>query len=129
MACGAFVNCAGPYAAAVHQLALAAAGDSDGEALAALPLENEIAAKAVLCDALGAVPMEAPMMIWEDEIDLGWSDEERADLLSMGGLEASLAKPLPARTCGRTRARPDRCSCFGRRSTWTCGRRAAARRA
>ena len=59
-------------------------------------LENEIHAKAVLRDALGAVPMEAPMMIWEDEIDLGWSDEERADLLSMGGFEATLAKPLPA---------------------------------
>ena len=97
VACGAFVNCAGPYAAAVHRLVLAAAGDGgDGEALAALPLENEIHAKAVLRDALGAVPMEAPMMIWEDEIDLGWSDEERADLLSMGGFEASLAKPLPA---------------------------------
>ena len=51
------------------------------EALAALPLENEIHAKAVLRDALGAVPMEAPMMIWEDEIDLGWSDEERADVV------------------------------------------------
>ena len=97
VACGAFVNCAGPYAAAVHRLVLAAAGDGgDGEALAALPLENEIHAKAVLRDALEAVPMEAPMMIWEDEIDLGWSDEERADLLSMGGFEASLAKPLPA---------------------------------
>ena len=32
----------------------------------------------MLRDSAGAVPMEAPMMIWEDEIDLGWSDEERA---------------------------------------------------
>ena len=36
----------------------------------------------------GAVPDEAPMMIWDDEIDLGWSSDEVAALREMGGFEA-----------------------------------------
>lgn len=35
------------------------------------------------------------MMIWEDEISLGWSPEEEEGLREMGGWEASLVRPLP----------------------------------
>ena len=45
-------------------------------------------AKAVLKDVEGAVPDEAPMMIWDDEIDLGLSSDEVAALREMGGFEA-----------------------------------------
>ena len=86
--CGALVDCAGPYARAVG---VAMGGDA-----AALPLRNEVHAKAVLKDVEGAVPDEAPMMIWDDEIELGWSSDEIAGLLEMGGFEARLAAPLPA---------------------------------
>ena len=47
----------------------------------------------MLRDTHGAVPMTAPMMIWEDEVSLDWSDEEREALEEMGGFEATLAKP------------------------------------
>ena len=40
----------------------------------------QVHAKAVLKDVEGAVPDEAPMMIWDDEIDLGWSSDEVAAL-------------------------------------------------
>ena len=36
------------------------------------------------------------MMIFEDEVTLPWSEEEREALASMGGFEASLARPIPA---------------------------------
>ena len=36
----------------------------------------------------GAVPDDAPMMIWDDEVALGWSAEEVAALHEMGGFEA-----------------------------------------
>ena len=45
-------------------------------------------AKAVLKDVEGAVPDEAPMMIWDDEIELGWSADEVEALREMGGFEA-----------------------------------------
>ena len=48
----------------------------------------QVHAKAVLKDVEGAVPDEAPMMIWDDEIDLGWSEIEREGLREMGGFEA-----------------------------------------
>ena len=49
---------------------------------------TQVHAKAVLKDVEGAVPDEAPMMIWDDEIDLGWSAEEADGLKEMGGFEA-----------------------------------------
>lgn len=49
----------------------------------------QVHAKAVLKDVEGAVPDEAPMMIWDDEIDLGWSSDEKEALREMGGFEAS----------------------------------------
>ncbi len=93
--CGAIVNCAGPYAASVDLLMRRAASDratpDDG-----LPLENEVHAKAVLRDADGAVPDEAPMTIWQDDVQLEWSADEAAALREEGGFEASLAEPLAA---------------------------------
>ena len=48
----------------------------------------QVHAKAVLRDVEGAVPDDAPMMIWDDEVALGWSAEEVAALHEMGGFEA-----------------------------------------
>ena len=50
---------------------------------------TQVHAKAVLKDVEGAVPDEAPMMIWDDEIELGWSADEVEALREMGGFEAS----------------------------------------
>ena len=97
--CSIVVNCAGPFAAEVNAMLVRASGGAaarGGTSLPALPLENEIHAKAMLRDPHGAVPMEAPMMIWDDEIAIPWSAEEREALLEMGGFEATLARPLPA---------------------------------
>ena len=49
---------------------------------------TQVHAKAVLKDVEGAVPDEAPMMIWDDEIDLSLSSDEVAALREMGGFEA-----------------------------------------
>ena len=49
---------------------------------------TQVHAKAVLKDVEGAVPDEAPMMIWDDEIELGWSADEVEALREMGGFEA-----------------------------------------
>jgi glycine/D-amino acid oxidase-like deaminating enzyme len=95
LACSAFVNCAGPFAAAVHELLLKSGGGGGGGEFA-LPLRNEVHAKAVLRDERGAVPMSVPMMIWEDAVSLPWSAEDRDSLGALGGFEASLAAPLPA---------------------------------
>ena len=84
--CGAVVNAAGPYAHHVNQLL--------GGGASLPPLENEIHAKAMLSDVEGAVPSDAPMMIYEDDVTLPWSEEEAEALESMGGFEASLIKPL-----------------------------------
>ena len=71
--CGAVINCAGPYAAAVNAtlrfpteraaaVASVVAAAADGE-MDDLPLRNEVHAKAVLKDSRGIVPAEAPMTI------------------------------------------------------------------
>ena len=59
----------------------------------------QVHAKAVLKDVEGAVPDEAPMMIWDDEIELGWSADEREGLREMGGFEARHSKYTVAFTC------------------------------
>ena len=89
IACGAVVNAAGPYARHVGELLTSAAAPP-------LPLENEVHAKVMLRDDQGAVPPEAPMMIYEDDVTLPWSDEEADALRGMGGFEASLTRPLAA---------------------------------
>jgi sarcosine oxidase subunit beta len=99
IACGAVVNCAGPFASATSELMLRTAhGPSASTAAVAAPppLVNEIHAKAILRDLAEAVPPEAPMTIFEDEVVLEWSDEEKEALASMGGFEATLVAPLPA---------------------------------
>ena len=65
----------------------------------------QVHAKAVLKDVEGAVPDEAPMMIWDDEIELGWSADEREGLREMGGFEARHSKYTVAlRTVASRRA-------------------------
>jgi glycine/D-amino acid oxidase-like deaminating enzyme len=68
----AFVNAAGPFAPAVARL-------SGVE----LPVFLELHLKLAFEDHLGAVPRDAPMLIWDDPQTIAWTDEERA------GLEAS----------------------------------------
>ncbi len=45
-----------------------------------LPVFNELHAKLTLRDPRGAVPRDAPFLIWIDGMELSWSDEERARL-------------------------------------------------
>jgi len=61
---------------------------SDDGCMSLVIAPTQVHAKAVLRDVEGAVPDEAPMMIWDDEIDLGWSADEVAALREMGGFEA-----------------------------------------
>jgi glycine/D-amino acid oxidase-like deaminating enzyme len=86
--CGAIVNCAGPYARRVSELL-------GTDAKLSAQIRNEIHAKAVLRDKINAVGPSAPMMIFEDAVRLGWSDEEMEDLLELGGFEATLVEALP----------------------------------
>lgn len=64
-----FVNAAGPHLAAVGDLL-----EVD------LPVHNQLHLKAAFADPLGVVPRHAPLLIWGDPIDLGWSEAEQADL-------------------------------------------------
>ena len=41
----------------------------------------------MLRDVRGAVPAEAPMMIWDDEIRISWAEDEAEALREMGGFE------------------------------------------
>jgi glycine/D-amino acid oxidase-like deaminating enzyme len=69
LAAGALVSAAGPLQAEVgRMLGLE------------LPLYNELHLKASIEDRLGAVPRDAPMLIWADPVRLPWDDEERAAL-------------------------------------------------
>ena len=45
-----------------------------------LPVYAERHVKIAFGDTLGAVPREAPMLIWTDPVRLSWSDDERAEL-------------------------------------------------
>ena len=106
------INCAGPYAAAVNaklRLRGRSAAEGAGGDTGAIPLCNEVHAKAVLKDSRGVVPAEAPMAIWQDEIELEWSEEEAAELRAMGGFEASLTRPLAA---GKSHSKSHTRPCF-----------------
>lgn len=79
-----FINAAGPYAADVARLIGAE-----------LPVFNELHGKIAFSDVQGYVPRNAPMMIWDEPLELPWSAEERSEL------EADeetrwLLQPLPA---------------------------------
>ncbi len=78
------VNAAGPR--------LAAVGDLLG---VDLPVHNQLHLKAAFVDHLGVIPRSAPLLIWSDPVDLGWSAEERADLRA-DPATAWLADALPA---------------------------------
>jgi len=83
---GNFVNCAGPFAPRVNNFIPNAFP---------LSLRNEVHAKVIMRDELGVIPSTAPLIIWDDPIDLPWTPSEREDLKSIGGLEAKLTERLP----------------------------------
>jgi glycine/D-amino acid oxidase-like deaminating enzyme len=71
IACDVFVNAAGPYLKDV------------GRMLGVdLPVHHERHVKLVFHDTRGAIPLDAPMMLWLDPVDLPRSDEEREALAS-----------------------------------------------
>jgi glycine/D-amino acid oxidase-like deaminating enzyme len=49
-----------------------------------LPLYSELHLKVAFRDHLGAIPKEAPMIIWSDPQQIDWSEEEREELGRMG---------------------------------------------
>jgi glycine/D-amino acid oxidase-like deaminating enzyme len=65
-----------------------------------LPVAAERHLKISLSDTLGAVPREAPMMIWLDEQHLPWSNDERALLVEAKETEWLLQK-FPSGVHGR----------------------------
>ncbi|MFB0508729.1 MAG: NAD(P)/FAD-dependent oxidoreductase [Thermodesulfobacteriota bacterium] len=64
-----FVNAAGPFLKEVGQMV-----EVD------LPVFHELHAKVAFKDTLGAVPRDAPLIIWTDPMSLLWSEEERSML-------------------------------------------------
>ncbi len=44
------------------------------------PVFNELHGKIAFEDPLGVIPRDAPLMIWNDPVELIWSEEERAEL-------------------------------------------------
>ncbi len=63
-----FVNAAGPFVAGVGRLLGVE-----------LPVFCERHAKVAFNDTLGAVPRDAPMMLWADPVRLPWAEEERRE--------------------------------------------------
>ncbi len=78
-----FVNAAGPFLADVARLL-----GVD------LPVYCELHAKVILPDPEGAVPRDAPLLIWNDPQRLPWSDEERR-LLAADPEGRALLEELP----------------------------------
>lgn len=78
------IDAAGPFAGDVARMA-----EVD------LPLLHELHRKVLFDDVLGAVPREAPLVIWSDPVSLAWSDEERAEL-EADAETAGLAGEIPA---------------------------------
>jgi glycine/D-amino acid oxidase-like deaminating enzyme len=84
LACDAFVDAAGPFAAEVAALA-------GGE----LPVFHELHRKLFFDDHLGVVPRETGLVVWCDPVAVDWSEEERAGLAAEPET-APLAGTLPA---------------------------------
>ena len=84
MATATFVNAAGPLASAVGRMAGLE-----------LPLFNELHGKVTFDDSLGILPRDLPLMLWSDPVELGWSDEEKAQLAADPELRW-LTETLPA---------------------------------
>ncbi len=77
-----FVNAAGPLVGEVGKLAGAE-----------LPVFSEVHRKISFRDSHSSLPRTAPMLIWNDEQKLGWTDEERSELIADDRL-AYLTDPL-----------------------------------
>lgn len=86
---GALVLAPGP-----HLKAAAALAGSD------LPIEVEKHVKISMSDRLGIVPRDAPLIIWNDPIDLDWSTEER-EMLEAAPETRRLLETFPAGVHGR----------------------------
>lgn len=76
ISCSTFVNATGPAIAAVDRLL--PWDESSGVAIEKrVPIVNEVHAKVIFRDTLGVVPRDAPMLIWDDEQLLNYTEEER----------------------------------------------------
>jgi sarcosine oxidase subunit beta len=84
IACGAFVDAAGPFAPDVARLLRLD-----------LPLFCERHQKLAFHDHLGVVPREAPLLIWADPQRLAWSDEER-EVLAEDPATQAFVEEMPA---------------------------------
>jgi glycine/D-amino acid oxidase-like deaminating enzyme len=49
-----------------------------------LPVHSELHLKMAFKDHLGVIPRDAPLTIWTDPQAIGWSEEERSELQSLG---------------------------------------------
>lgn len=47
---------------------------------APLPLKNEIHARVIINDVNGVVPRDAPLMLYDDDVVLDWSDDQQSFL-------------------------------------------------
>jgi sarcosine oxidase, subunit beta len=81
------VNAAGPFLAPVARML-----GVD------LPVYCEQHAKIAFADTLGAMPREAPMLIWADPVRVAWSDDERA---ALAPTRPDLLEELPTGAHGR----------------------------
>ena len=88
---GRFINAAGPF---VEHVA--------GLVGLQLPVHHEVHRKISFRDRLGAVPRDAPMLIWNDPQELAWSEEERELLASDPALS-----PLIESLAAGAHCRPD----------------------
>jgi glycine/D-amino acid oxidase-like deaminating enzyme len=86
---GRFVDAAGPFLAHVGRLLGVE-----------LPVFCERHGKIAFHDPRGAVPRDAPLLIWTDPVRLAWSDEEREELSASPELR-HLLDELPAGVHGR----------------------------
>jgi len=81
------VNAAGPFLGAV------------GRMLGVdIPVYCEQHAKIAFADTLGAMPREAPLLIWIDPVRIAWTDEERSALASS---RPDLLEEIPTGAHGR----------------------------
>jgi glycine/D-amino acid oxidase-like deaminating enzyme len=84
-----FVNAAGPFLPRVARLLGVE-----------LPVYAERHVKIAFSDVLGAVPRDAPLLIWTDPVRLSWSDDER-EALSASASHRHLLDEMPAGVHGR----------------------------
>jgi glycine/D-amino acid oxidase-like deaminating enzyme len=88
------VNAAGPFVGPVARLVGVE-----------LPVFTELHLKVALHDRLGAIPRDAPLLVWTDPVALPWSDEERA-VLAGSSETRRLLEPFPAGVHARPEGAP-----------------------